>query len=223
LVSPPFFNWRGTVGKATAPDGQRLNVKGPILDLDWITWKGRKVIIAFDADAAVKDQVRFARIELAQHLRRQGAVVGFLEWDLARGKGIDDHLAAVGPEASAVTPKAANDGHLKTGQWKAARTKVFIARKGRFRQVFFSGSFSRQAECGKLALPERRIRQRWEAARAPTQGLTESGGESATRFEHLLAGKRKSQGLGTESPWKVSAFPCLKTGERIILAAAGRF
>ena len=93
------FNWRGTVGKATAPDGQRLNVKGPILDLDWITWKGRKVIIAFDADAAVKDQVRFARIELAQHLRRHGAVVGFLEWDLAHGKGIDDHLAAVGPEA----------------------------------------------------------------------------------------------------------------------------
>ena len=93
------FNWRGTVGKATAPDGQRLNVKGPILDLDWITWKGRKVIIAFDADAAVKDQVRFARIELAQYLRRQGSVVGFLEWDLAHGKGIDDHLAAVGPEA----------------------------------------------------------------------------------------------------------------------------
>jgi hypothetical protein len=62
--------------------------------------------------------------------------------------------------------------------------------------VFFSGSFSRQAECGKLALPERRIRQRWEAARAPTQGLTESGGESATWFEHLLAGKRKSQGIG---------------------------
>jgi hypothetical protein len=28
------FNWRGTVGKATALDGQRLNVKGPILDLD---------------------------------------------------------------------------------------------------------------------------------------------------------------------------------------------
>jgi predicted P-loop ATPase len=27
-----------------------------------------------------------------------GAVVGFLEWDIAKGKGIDDHLAAVGPE-----------------------------------------------------------------------------------------------------------------------------
>jgi len=68
--------------------------------LDWIKWKGRKVIIAFDADATVKDQVRFARIELAQHLRRQGSVVGFLEWNLAQGKGIDDHLAAVGAEAA---------------------------------------------------------------------------------------------------------------------------
>jgi hypothetical protein len=46
----------------------------------------------------VKDQVRFARAEFARHLRRQGALVGSLEWDLARGKGIDDHLAAVGPE-----------------------------------------------------------------------------------------------------------------------------
>jgi predicted P-loop ATPase len=92
------FNWRGTVGKATAPDGQRLNVKGPIADLDWITWKDRKVVIAFDADAGAKDQVRYARGELAQHLRRQGAVVGFYEWELAQGKGIDDHLARVGPE-----------------------------------------------------------------------------------------------------------------------------
>ena len=25
-------------------------------------------------------------------------MVGFPEWDLAHGKGIDDHLAAVGPE-----------------------------------------------------------------------------------------------------------------------------
>jgi len=55
---------------ATGPDGQRLNVKGPIADLDWITWKDRKVAITFDADARTKDQVRFARFEFAQHLRR---------------------------------------------------------------------------------------------------------------------------------------------------------
>ena len=92
------FNWRGTIGKTNGPDGQRLNVKGPIPDLEWISWEGRKVMIAFDADAATKDQVRFARWELAQHLRRNGAVVAFYEWDLLQGKGIDDHLASVGPE-----------------------------------------------------------------------------------------------------------------------------
>jgi len=27
------FNWRRTLGKATAPNGQRLNVEGPIIDL----------------------------------------------------------------------------------------------------------------------------------------------------------------------------------------------
>ena len=45
-----------------------------------------------------KDLVRFARAELARHLRGRGSVIGFLEWDAKRGKGIDDHLALVGPE-----------------------------------------------------------------------------------------------------------------------------
>ena len=92
------FNWRGVIAKVTGPDGQRLNVKGPIADLNWIAWQGCKVLIAFDADAGTKEQVRFARAELAQHLRRRGASVGFYEWALAKGKGIDDHLASVGPE-----------------------------------------------------------------------------------------------------------------------------
>jgi hypothetical protein len=36
---------------------------------------------------------------LAAHLRGRGARVGFLEWDVIRGKGIDDHLAIAGPDA----------------------------------------------------------------------------------------------------------------------------
>jgi hypothetical protein len=91
------FNWRGTIGKTTGPDGERVDLKGPIPDLDWIAWEGRRVIIAFDADAASKDQVRYARAELARHLRGRGALVGFLEWNPSQGKGIDDHLASVGP------------------------------------------------------------------------------------------------------------------------------
>jgi predicted P-loop ATPase len=92
------YNWRGTIGKTVGPDGSRLDVKGAIPDLDWVAWEGRRVVIAYDADAVTKDMVRIARSELAAHLRGRGAPVGFLEWDVARGKGIDDHLALVGPE-----------------------------------------------------------------------------------------------------------------------------
>jgi hypothetical protein len=93
------YNWRGTIGKTVGPDGSRLDVKGTIPDLDWVSWQGRKVVIAYDADAVTKDLVRFARSELTARLRGRGAFVGFLEWDIAKGKGIDDHLAIVGPDA----------------------------------------------------------------------------------------------------------------------------
>lgn len=94
------YSWRGTIGKTVGPDGGRLDVKGAIPDLDWITWEHRRISIAYDADSVTKDLVRIARSELAAHLRSRGAIVGFLEWDVARGKGIDDHLAIVGPEAA---------------------------------------------------------------------------------------------------------------------------
>ena len=92
------YNWRGTIGKTVSPDGSRMDVKGAIPDLDWIVWAGRRVVIAYDADAVTKELVRIARSALAAHLRGRDALVGFLEWDIAKGKGIDDHLAAVGPE-----------------------------------------------------------------------------------------------------------------------------
>ena len=67
--------------------------------MEWISWQDRRVSIAYDADSVTKDLVRIARAELAAHLRSRGAIVGFLGWDVAKGKGIDDHLAIVGPEA----------------------------------------------------------------------------------------------------------------------------
>jgi hypothetical protein len=78
------YNWRGTIGKTVGPDGSRLDVKGVIPDLDWIGWQGRKVVIAYDADAVTKQLVRVARSELAAHLRGRGALVGFLEWDIVK-------------------------------------------------------------------------------------------------------------------------------------------
>ena len=55
-------------------------------------------MIAYDADAVSKELVRIARSALAAHLRGRDALVGFLEWDIERGKGMDDHLAAVGTD-----------------------------------------------------------------------------------------------------------------------------
>jgi hypothetical protein len=75
-----------------------MDIKGAIPDLDWIVWAGRRVVIAYDADAVTKEPVRIARSVLGAHLRGRGALVGFLEWDVAKGKGVDDHLAMVGPE-----------------------------------------------------------------------------------------------------------------------------
>jgi hypothetical protein len=92
------YNWRGTIGKTVGPDGSRLDVKGAIPDLEWIRWQDRRVVIAYDADSVTKDLVRIARSELAANLRARGAIVGFLEWDVIKGKGIDDHIAIVGPE-----------------------------------------------------------------------------------------------------------------------------
>jgi len=92
------YSWRGTIGEMVGPDGSRLDVTGPIKDLDWISWDRRRVIVAFGTGPADQKLARIARAELAAHLRGRGALVGLLEWDPARGKGIDDHLAAVGPD-----------------------------------------------------------------------------------------------------------------------------
>lgn len=92
------WNWRGTVGKATGPNGDRRDVKGVIPDLDLVVWEGRRVIIAFDADAGTNELVEIARNLLARELRMRGAEVASLTWESAQGKGVDDLLANVGPE-----------------------------------------------------------------------------------------------------------------------------
>jgi hypothetical protein len=55
------WNWRGTVGKTHGPNGDRRDVKGAIPDLDLVVWEGRRVFIAFDADAEKNEMVEAAR------------------------------------------------------------------------------------------------------------------------------------------------------------------
>jgi predicted P-loop ATPase len=89
------WNWRGTIGKTTDSTGARVND-----DLALITWPGRPVIILFDRDLETKSSVKAARFGLTRELRKRGAVVQWFVWpaEAPEAKGIDDLLAAIGPE-----------------------------------------------------------------------------------------------------------------------------
>jgi len=94
-------NFRGVVGKKTNANGKRVDVHGPIPDLDLIKWEHRLVKVVFDSDVATNSAVRHARRELAATLVRRGAVVEFI--DVPDGpdgskQGVDDWYAAAGAD-----------------------------------------------------------------------------------------------------------------------------
>ncbi len=93
------WNWRGTVGKTQDATGARRDVKGVIPDFDHITWQGRIVHIAFDANVATNDGVRAARRGLAKELAKRGAQVRFVNLpELPGVNGVDDLLAIKGAD-----------------------------------------------------------------------------------------------------------------------------
>jgi predicted P-loop ATPase len=122
------WNWRGVVGKHIGPNGDRRDVKGLIPDLGRIGWKGRRVIIAFDADSETNESVRAARSQLTGNLLEPGATVGFLEWPADQGKGIDDRLAAIGPERV-----LADIAAIEYGGW---RTRLLLNDSGKIRATY---------------------------------------------------------------------------------------
>ncbi len=92
------WSWRGNVGKANGPRGERIDLKGPIPDLGRIAWKGRRVFIVFDANVHTNDSVNWARKGIARELTTRGAEVKFVNLPEDCGvNGIDDLLAIWGP------------------------------------------------------------------------------------------------------------------------------
>lgn len=51
------WSWRGVVGKAPGPNGERTAVKGPIADLDRLTWEGRLVYLVPDTNMTTNPSV----------------------------------------------------------------------------------------------------------------------------------------------------------------------
>jgi hypothetical protein len=95
------WNFRGTIGKVSDASGARVDEKGPITDLSRLEWSGRSVIIAFDLDVKKNESVQIARATLTRELQKRGAEVRWFGWPkkIPEGvKGVDDFLAAVGPE-----------------------------------------------------------------------------------------------------------------------------
>jgi Domain of unknown function (DUF3854) len=95
------WNWRGAVGKAAGPDGDRRNVTGVIPDMRRIAWKGRKVTILYDTNVRGNPSVQAARSALTTELQKMGAVVSWFAWpdDTPEGiNGIDDVVGLCGHE-----------------------------------------------------------------------------------------------------------------------------
>jgi hypothetical protein len=92
------WNWLGKVGKTGGPKGERLDVKGPIADLDRIPWGGRRVFIVFDANVHTNESVKWARKGICRELTTRAADVKLVNLPKDCGvNGVDDLLATWGP------------------------------------------------------------------------------------------------------------------------------
>ncbi len=92
------WSWLGRIGKTGGPNGERLDVKGPIADLSGIEWNGRKVSIIFDSNVHTNDSVKWARKGIARELATRNAEVKLVNLPEGCGvNGIDDLLYAWGP------------------------------------------------------------------------------------------------------------------------------
>ena len=93
------WSWRGKVGRASGPRGEPIDVHGAITDLNRIEWKGRTVLIVFDADVRTNESVRAARKGIDQALAARSAKVRLIDLPQVPGaNGIDELLVVWGPD-----------------------------------------------------------------------------------------------------------------------------
>ncbi len=94
------WGWRGVIGKATSADGARVDQKGPIPDLDRITWTSRATIIVL---MRTSRQIRMCKRPdgpFAAELAKRGAKVRIVELPGEDGvNGPDDYIGKHGAAA----------------------------------------------------------------------------------------------------------------------------
>jgi hypothetical protein len=105
------WGWRGRIGKAENPRGERVDELGPLPDLACAS-NGRKVIILLDANASSNPKVLQARRALRAQVLKQGAEVSIADLPSTDGvNGPDDFIGVAGDIAMSAV--------LDTAQTKA--------------------------------------------------------------------------------------------------------
>lgn len=95
------YGWRRKIGITSTPDGEREAVTGPSPSFDWVVWRGRRVIVAFDSNVAGRRDLERARLALAKELLNRGARVFIASTPQRTGvNGPDDLIAVAGDEAA---------------------------------------------------------------------------------------------------------------------------
>ena len=149
------WNWRGTIGKETGPNGERQDVKGPIPDMHKLAWKERKVSILFDSNVRGNDSVRAARRELARWLAEQGAKVYLVDMPSEPGvNGIDDYLAKHGADAALKMMRRAKVAEKEPPpqQSQSEKDEPYLASAGNYRLSATSMYYVRRDRDGGTSL-----------------------------------------------------------------------
>lgn len=122
------WGWRGVTGKATDATGARVDVKGPLPDLDRVKWGHRNVVICFDANAATNTKVQAAERALVTDLAKRGAIVRIVRLPIEDGiNGPDDYIGRHGaakfwamvdaaPAIDKATPAKAKEAKPRQGR-----------------------------------------------------------------------------------------------------------
>lgn len=93
------WNWRGLKGRTQNENGVRVEIKGPVSDLNRIQWLHRIAYLMYDSNVLSNESVKAARRNLKLELEERGAIVHFINVPVIEGvNGVDDLIAVNGPD-----------------------------------------------------------------------------------------------------------------------------
>jgi hypothetical protein len=92
------WNWRGRIGKTVNEEGERVDEKGALPDLQIVS--GRRVYVIYDANCVTNNSVYVAREKLIEELLKLKSDVRVIDLPAAPGvNGPDDFIASHGDSA----------------------------------------------------------------------------------------------------------------------------